>query len=247
MSIYSVSLSPGSENVNTFGGEVIFPQDWQLTRIISSYESVRYWIRSPQVTDPGTIAYSGLFPGGLTEALGEGHDQGQDFVLFYVEFDGEIVPTDLAQLTQQNSEIYLNEPRGAVAQEAHFSVSALDETASSVEDRFDPILLDYNFITNPLTNQQQLYWDVYDDSGASTQVEVREGGAILGEWKLVDGNYTLESSDSPVDLRITDETGNQTNVALRSSFWPDGFIYTSLAVLFLFNLFLAYLLMRRKK
>ena len=77
MSIYSVSLSPGSENVNTFGGEVIFPQDWQLTRIISSYESVRYWIRSPQVTDPGTIAYSGLFPGGLTEALGEGHDQGQ--------------------------------------------------------------------------------------------------------------------------------------------------------------------------
>ncbi len=247
MSVYTISLSPGNENVNTFGGELVFPQDWHLARIISSYESVRYWIRSPQATDPGVISYSGLFPGGLTMSLGNSYKQGEDFVLFYVEFNEDEVPTDLNELTQQGVEIYLNEPKTERATQAHFSVTALDETEPSAQDTFDPILLDYNFITNPLTNQEQLYWDVYDNSGSATQVEVREGGAILGEWKQVDGNYTLTATDTPVDMRITDTAGNQTEVTLRSSFWPDGFIYTSLGLLLCFNLFLAYLLMRRKK
>lgn len=247
MSVYTVTLNPGAENVNTFGGELVFPQEWQLSRIISSYDSVRYWIRSPQATDPGVVAFSGVFPGGLSVTLGDDYSPGETFVLFYVEFKEEEALTDLSQLSLDGVEIYLNEPQFEPASTANFSISTLGQTIASGQDDFDPLLLDYTFTVNPLTDQEQLFLDVYDDSGKSTQVEVREGGAILGEWKMVDGVYTLSSSESPVDVRITDEVGNQTQMSLRSSFWPDGFIYSSLAFLFLFNIFLAYLLMRRKK
>lgn len=79
-------------------------------------------------------------------------------------------------------------------------------------DSTPPDLLDYSFEVNPLTNEEELFLNILDDSGEPVSVEVKEN--YFSEWKTIDES---ELSEAPYAVRLTDASGNRSIFELRES------------------------------
>lgn len=231
-----VQIITSEENVNAFGGKLIYPKEWSVEEIILKSPNLLYWIEAPKELNPGEIAFSGIFPGGIENI----NSSNAETALFAIDFLGDV--NIAAQAKFEEAHFYLNHPTALEAGQALFSYGLSSE--SPFETLTSPNLfndVNYAFEKDPVSLEDVLVVDSYRGSLAAYTFNKKEG-MWFGEWESIDGVQALNSNISTVLLNIESDEGEEATLTLRKSllysiFWPLALSLSGLALFYLGFLF----------
>ena len=123
-----VFLNTEGKSVNALEGEMSFSeQDMNFEKIADGGSVVNFWIKNPQQSPEGKIAFSGGMPGGY---------RGEKGFLFSAVFSlKKALPENRTKISFQNLRLYLNDGRGTEEKQADFeSIVKLDDAAVTVAE-----------------------------------------------------------------------------------------------------------------
>lgn len=111
----TVGVDPMQENINALEGTFTFSSDILEPLAVRTTDSlVNAWIVEPYVAAPGSIAFSGIIPGGLGESLIAREDASAFIPLFSVDF--RVASEGTAGFSLPDGVVLLNDGVGSPAQ-----------------------------------------------------------------------------------------------------------------------------------
>ncbi len=222
----TVYLDPQGQSVNALEGNLTFPNDkLQLENVYGSDSIVSLWIERPHEAVSGTIAWSGIMPGGFGGVLEPNEAQPTPGQVAVAVFKPLQIGT--ATIGFGNVSVLLNDGRGTPAtvtmSTLTVSVAASSSTAGAalptalIGDNVPPEPFQINLSRSPnLFNDQWFIAFVAHDKGTGVaSYDVLESRTPVVDfssaaWQPVINPYVLkdQSLASYVYVRATDYAGN---------------------------------------
>lgn len=210
--IVHVHLASQGENVNAFGGHFVYPEEWDLESITLPNHSLLYWIQAPEVQNPGTVEFSGIFPGGMQSVSSEN----KNLALFSVEFTGQ--EENLTALTFEAEEFFLNHPTALPGTQASFIYTVDNSSFIKELDRSELFSdFNYSFEKDPITQEDVLIFESYRGALASYDFFTKEGNLGGGTWESTNGVQSVDSNSTTILLNARSHEGNEYKMTLRQS------------------------------
>jgi len=209
-------IHPNEEVVNAMGGKIKFSaNDLSLMEIRSGNSIINYWVDEPSLVGENLIEFSGIIPGGYSDANGflfslvfEPINEGESEIWMH---DGEVLLHD-GEGTKTN----VVAPNLIVVVSPKTSVPTPRATVPTLIDTEDP-----EVFTPVVASDQSIFDGKYflvfatqDKGSGIDHYEVRESkirGTERNGWKIAESPYLLRDQrlSSYIYVKAVDRTGNE--------------------------------------
>ncbi len=212
-------LDTDGEYLNAIEGRLTYPADLlEIKDVRNGNSAVNFWIEKPNGSQPGTISFSGITPGGLF---------GDKNALFEVVFSaGKIgsgsISFDGIKILKNDGEgtvadVKISSSRFAISEQAPESGSQVSEIRDTeIPESFSPVI---GRDPEIFDGKYFLAFTAQDKGSGINHYEVREG--LWGEYVSATSPYILEnqSLNRKIYVKAIDEAGNERIVTFIPDQW----------------------------
>ncbi len=245
--------------INALSGKIIFSENLlDVDKILTGNSGINLWVEPPQISQPGTINFSGIVPNGFNNQL-------LIFsVIFRAKTEGE------ANINFATVQALLNDGNGTedatVLKNISIQVNPLDkEKGSELVTVFDTTKPD-NFIPQIIKTQNlfngdyAIIFQTQDKQSGIDHYEIMERKTFhlfqkdytFGIWKKAESPYRLNDQKlkSDIFVKAIDKQGNDRISAIQASssiFWYENPLFCGIIVLLMAITFACILIYAKKR
>lgn len=207
-----VFVNTEGELINAIEGEVVFPPDLEVVEIRDGNSILNLWIKRPQLTEAGRVAFAGVIPGGYFG------DRSYLFSLVLrAKKEGQIT------ITTSNEKVLLNDGQGSPADVRRAPLS-LNVSSNAAAGEFSPPFdTDPPELFTPMISRNQNIFDnkyflvfaTQDKGSGIKEYQVQERRIFRQpkerNWITTESPYLLKDQRlrSYVFVRAVDNAGNE--------------------------------------
>jgi hypothetical protein len=222
--LVNVSLNTGGEYLNAVGGKLVFPAEiLDVREVRDGNSAVNFWVEKPNVSQSGTILFSGITPGGLF-----GDKNFLFSVLFRVKVAGK------GSIDFGDIKILKNDGNGTPADATISNFSFSISTTTSSATFAAPVVKDTEPPENftPVIGQNPemfggkyfLVFATQDKISGMDHFEVKEG--FWGKYEIAESPYVLKNRYviGKIYVKAVDKSGNEREVSFSAAKWYEHYI-----------------------
>jgi hypothetical protein len=213
-------INTNRKEINAIEGEIILPDNIQLTDINDSKSIISFWVEKPKLNTE-KIIFSGVIPNGFRGIINTDSLNRQDGQIISLVVKGKQVSSGEVELDKIR--VLLNDGAGSedVVEIAGAVFEVLEDFVEGVvvdkpTDTTPPEDFPVIFSSDPsiFSGQYFISFNTRDRDSGISFYEVKEG---RGEWRVAESPYLLENqSVSRVFVKAVDRAGNQKIVEIET-------------------------------
>ena len=204
-----ISIDTEGQQVNTIGGNIIYPKDiLEIKEIRDGNSIVNFWLDYPKIDAPGSSLFSGVIPGGY---------QGENGFVFSVVFKAKNNGKGVISINSPN--VLLNDGN---ATKINPKINSINFSISDNNGVVPPTIFFMKETSTPETFKAEvgqsddvlggkyfLAFATQDKGSGIDHYEVKEG--FLGSYNKTDSPYVLENQglDKKIYVKAVDKDGNE--------------------------------------
>lgn len=207
-----IFINTESENLNTFSAKVLFSDNLSLKNVYSGSSIISFWIKKPELSEDGSLTFSGIIPGGY---------MGHEGFLFSLEL--EAVNAGQAFILIDEAQVFKHDGTGqALSIDSKTFDFFIDQETSLLTyekqvDQEPPEIFSVEIISdeNIFDGQWVAIFDTHDKGLGLDYYMVKESRSrILGffkKWRIAESPLVLEDQarKSYLWIKAVDKAGNE--------------------------------------
>ncbi len=223
-----VFLDIASESINGIEGTIMYQTEMLDFKEIQDGDSqINFWVEKPHVTNPGTVSFSGITPGGLS---------GGRKSLFNIVFQTK--NTHGIGTVKMTTTVFKSDGMGTpmvlpITQQSFTistsSVGSVQKNIPKDNDDPEPFVPLIGKDENLFNGKSFIVFSTQDKGSGIDHYEIKEG--ILGTYTIAESPYLLQyqSLDKIIYIKAVDRSGNKEIITIRGANMYNGYLFLIIA------------------